>query len=194
MKSPRLEKTAKSDCLVYEIKDWNLSKRERYHSALYTSKDGSGYYGTASGYSKEHSVFAGDAPEWATKVFWFGKSSSGGYQSGGRNPNWQKVCIDCKHRIPSKEHYGWGWCALNDSASVSPTGGCDRHESAPMTPNSTKPCTWLVDPHQESGYKRKNLDNWRRSRLRRLEYAYNHGLKTKLRASRIKQLKSLIGG
>lgn len=54
--------------------------------------------------------------------------SEGNFQTGGRNPNWQSVCQTCLHRIPSREHDGWGWCSLRNKASVAPHGGCDFHQ------------------------------------------------------------------
>ena len=56
-----------------------------------------------------------------------------------------------------------------------------------------QPCTYLSDPRQESEHKRMNITEWRKARLRRLEYDFSNGLfPTRIRASRIKQLKSLL--
>ena len=57
------------------------------------------------------------------------KCDLGPYQSGGRNPNWEKCCYTCALQIRSKQHSGWGWCSIRNNASVSPHGGCSEHVS-----------------------------------------------------------------
>ena len=53
------------------------------------------------------------------------------YVSGGRNPNWELCCGTCAFMSKDKQYTAHGWCRIHNYASVSITGGCQKHSKSP---------------------------------------------------------------
>lgn len=49
------------------------------------------------------------------------------FVSGGRNPNFEKVCDTCVYLIRDRQYSAHGWCCW-DNASVTIHGYCDKHK------------------------------------------------------------------
>lgn len=69
--------------------------------------------------------------------------SERGYDSMGRNMNWDPCCFDCPHLIKGGPDRTGGWCGNPENRvppsdgwpdgftpSVAPDGGCDQHPRA----------------------------------------------------------------